>query len=109
MTAFFVPGINGDGRAIERAYGEMRRQTELDQGRRPSARRIVSLWTRRGALDCITQVGSPDPLQGGTVMAIFDMGLRQPFVVWRQADSTSSNPICEVLGCSAYSVVEFGA
>ena len=43
-------------------------------GRPPSRRRIEKLWTRRGSLDCMTEVGMPDPLRGGTVMAIFDMG-----------------------------------
>ena len=67
MTAFYVPGLAGDARASDHAYGEMRRQLELDMGRRQSSRRIVSLWTRRGAVDCITEVGRPDPLRGGTV------------------------------------------
>jgi hypothetical protein len=35
MTAFYVPGITGDARVTEGAYGEMRRQLELDMGRRP--------------------------------------------------------------------------
>ena len=33
-------------------------------GRRPSARRIEKLWARRGSLDCMTEVGRPDPLLG---------------------------------------------
>lgn len=107
MTAFFVPGIAGDARAIESAYVEMRRQTELDMGRCPSPRRILSLWTRRGAIDCITEVGTPDPLRGGTVIAIFDMGPNQPFVVWRQQDLGSGDEVREVLGSHAYSVLEF--
>lgn len=109
MTAFYVPGLAGDARAIDHAYGEMRRQLELDMGRRPSPRRIASLWTRRGALDCITQVGRPDPLRGGTVIAIFDMGQHQPFVVWWQQDPGSADAVREVLGCEAYSVLEFDA
>lgn len=107
VTTFFIPGIPGDAWAIERAYGEMRRQTELDMGRRPSSRRIVSLWTRRGGVDCITQVGRRDPLRGGTVIAIFDMGTRQPFVVWWQQEPGSGERVREVLGSGAYSVLEF--
>jgi hypothetical protein len=109
VTAFFIPGITGDARAIDGAYGELRRQTELDMGRRPSARRIMSLWTRRGAVDCVTEVGRRDPLRGGTVIAIFDMGAHQPFVVWWQQELGSGDPVCEVLGCGAYSVLEFDA
>lgn len=107
MTAFFVPGIAGDARAAESAYGEMRRRTELEMGRRPSARRIVGLWTRRGAVDCVTEVGRPDPLHGGTVIAIFDLGPHQPFVVWRQQAPGGGDAVCERLGCSAYEVFEF--
>jgi len=109
VTAFFIPGIAGDARAIESAYGEMRRQTEPELGRRPGSRRIVSLWTRRGAVDCVTQVGGLDPLHGGTVIAIFDMGPHQPFVVWRQEEPGTGDAVREVLGCNAYSVVEFDA
>jgi hypothetical protein len=29
VTAFFIRGITGDARAVERASGELRRQTEL--------------------------------------------------------------------------------
>lgn len=60
-----------------------------------------------GSLDCTTEVGRPDPLLGGTVMAIFDLGSRQPFVVWRQSDAEPADGCREVLGSSAYSVVEF--
>jgi len=107
MTAFYVPGLAGDARATDHAYGEMRRQLELDLGRHPSSRRIVSLWTRRGSVDCVTQVGSPDPLRGGTVIAIFDMGPHQPFVVYRQQEGGCGDAVHEVLGCEAYSVLEF--
>ena len=79
-------------------------------GRLPSVRRIEKLWTRRGSIDCMTAVGRPDPLRGGTVMAIFDMGLRQPFVVWRDPERLGGGGgCCEVLGSSAYSVLEFDA
>jgi hypothetical protein len=107
VTAFFIPGITGDARTVESAYGEMRRQTELEMGRCTSSRRILSLWTRRGGVDCITEVGRRDPLRGGTVVAIFDMGRHQPFVVWWQRELGSGTGAREVLGCSAYSVLEF--
>jgi hypothetical protein len=109
LTTFFIPGIADDARAVESAYSEMRRQTELDMGRRPSTRRILSLWARRGTVDCVTQVGSRDPVRGGTVLAIFDMGPREPFVVWWQEEPGLGEGDHEVLGCSAYSVLEFDA
>jgi hypothetical protein len=109
VTTFFIPGVAGDAYAVESAYGEMRRQTELDMGRPPSSRRILSLWARRGTVDCVTHVGQRDPLRGGTVIAIFDMGPRQPFVVWSQRERASGDSLREVLGCHAYSVLEFDA
>ena len=106
MTAFFIPGLRDDYRVAEQRYADMRAQIELDTGRRPSARRILRLWTRRGSVDCITEVGRRDPLSGGTVMAIFDLGAHQPFVVWWQPDGMGEG-VREILGCNAYSVSEF--
>jgi hypothetical protein len=108
VTAFFIPGIADDAHGTERAYGQIRQQIELEMGRRPSARRILSVWARRGTVDCVTRVGRHDPLRGGTAIAIFDMGPNQPFVVWWQ-QGPAGNGVHEVLGPSAYSVLEFDA
>jgi hypothetical protein len=108
VTAFFIPGVSGDPRVLEQAYDGMRRQVELDLGRLPTARRIASLWTRRGGVDCVTEVGARDPLRDGTVVAIFDMGRHQPFVVWWRQDSGTRGQH-ETLGCNAYTVSEFDA
>ncbi len=109
MTAFFIPGIatDNEGPTLEVAYGDMRASVELAMGRRPRERRIEKLWTRRGSIDCLTVVGRPDPLRGGTVMAIFDMGAHEPFVIWRESDSWTGGGSCEVLNWRAYSVLEF--
>jgi hypothetical protein len=109
MAAFFIPGFTSadDSGAVEVAYGVMRKRVQVDMGRLPRERRIEKLFARRGSIDCTTAVGLPDPLLGGTVMAIFDMGPRQPFIVWREADLASDDGSCEVLGWSAYSVLEF--
>jgi hypothetical protein len=107
VTAFFIPGVSNEESAIEAAYGDMRRQIELDMGRLPNGRRISTLWTRRGRLDCVTEVGRRDPLHDGTVVAIFDMGNHRPFVIWWQPDILTDQGVREVLGCSAYSVSEF--
>ena len=109
MTTFFIPGVSDRGPVVERAYSDMRRQVELDLGRQPSARRILRLWTRRGSIDCVTEVGVRDPLRGGIVLAIFDMGPHQPFVIWRQPDTGTRDGTREVLTCTAYSVLEFDA
>jgi hypothetical protein len=107
VTAFFIPGLTGQSRLVEDAYVEMRSTVELETGRRPSGRRIMQLSSRRGGADCLTEVGSPDPVFGGTVMAIFDLGPHDPFVVCRQPAFGSANGIREVLGRHAYSVLEF--
>lgn len=105
MPAFFIP--TGDGQTGEQAYQQLRRRTELQMGRAPRQRRILELWTRRGSLDCVTTVGAPDPIWGGIVIAIFDMGAQQPFIVYRQHPADSQQQLCDVLRCSAYSVSEF--
>jgi hypothetical protein len=76
-------------------------------GRRPNDRRILRIWARRGSVDCVTEVGLRDPLLAGTVMAIFDLGSCQPFVVWWRPDDGRPEGRSEVLGISAYSVLEF--
>ena len=104
MTEFFIPGLADAGQATEDAYVQMRRGVEADTGLRPCGRRIQNLWSRRGGVDCLTEVGRPDPVCGGTVLAIFDVGPHQPFVVHLVA---GKGGICEVLSSHAYSVTEF--
>jgi hypothetical protein len=107
MTPFFIPGVAEDVQVVERAYGDMRRQVEEEMGRSPSTRRILQLHARRGSVDCVTEVGRPDPLHGRTVIAIFDMGNHQPFVVWSEPGVETHDGIRDVLACNAYSVLEF--
>ena len=107
MTAFFIPGVGHDPRAVEGAYRDMSGVIELEMGRRPNPRRILSLWSRRGSMDCVTEVGRSDPLRGGTVRAIFDMGRHQPFVVWWQPDDGMPDGVREILGSNVYTVSEF--
>jgi hypothetical protein len=87
VTAFFIPGLSDVGQAAEDAYVEMRAGVEADTGLRPCGRRIHALWSRRGGVDCLTEVGRPDPVMVRIVAA--DGGL------------------CEVLSPHAYSVTEF--
>jgi hypothetical protein len=107
MPTFFIP--TDEGVAGERVYQQLRHEVEAQMGRPPNPRRIRELWTRRGNLDCVTAVGAPDPVWGGIVTAIFDMGPHQPFVVYRQNDTDPQQQLCDVLGCNAYSVSEFGS
>jgi hypothetical protein len=107
VPTFFIPGIDEDRRGAERAYVEMRDALELELGNPPHTRRITSLWARRGSTDCITEVGAPDPLLGGVVLAIFDMGHQRPYVVWWRPHDGAPTGVREILGPHAYSVVEF--
>jgi len=107
MKTFFIPGVIGDPQVLEGAYRDMSGVIESEMGRRPTTRRILRLWTRRGSMDCITEVGRSDPLRGGTVAAIFDMGSHRPFIVWRQPNTGGDGSVREILGCNAYSVLEF--
>ena len=98
--------LAGAGQATEDAYEQMREGVEADTGLRLCGRRILQLWSRRGGVDCLTEVGRPDPVCGGTVLAIFDVGPRQPYVVHVVV---AHGGICEVLSSHAYSVTEFEA
>lgn len=107
MTTFFIPGTEDDRQHADRVYADMRAALELELGTPPTAQRIAKLWTRRGSTDCITEVGMPDPLRGGIVLAIFDMGRQRPFVVWWRPHSGVPGGARERLSDRAYSVVEF--
>ena len=107
VSTFFIPGTGEDRQLAERVYAELRAALELELGTRPNGRRIAKLWTRRGGTDCITEVGVADPLRGGIVLAIFDMGQQRPFVVWRRPLGGTPTGVREILGHHAYSVVDF--
>jgi hypothetical protein len=109
VSTFFIPGTGEDRRLSEHAYAAMRAELERDLGIRPNVRRISKLWARRGSTDCITEVGLPDPLRGGVVLAIFDMGHCRPFVVWWRPQGGATTGLHETLGPHAYAVVEFDA
>jgi hypothetical protein len=107
MTTFFIPGLAGADRATEDEYVRMRSRVEADTGCRPCDRRIVQVSSRRGGVDCLTEVGSPDPIHGGTVLAIFDLGPHQPFVAHLEPPIAAEGGISEVLSSHVYSVTEF--
>jgi len=107
VSTFFIPGTGEDRRLTERAYGDMGAELERDLGLLPNPRRIAKLWARRGSTDCVTEVGLPDPVRGGVVLAIFDMGHCRPFVVWWQPHGDGPRGLREILGPHAYAVVEF--
>jgi hypothetical protein len=107
VSTFFIPGTGEDRGPAERAYGDMRAELEREIGTCPNPRRIAKLWARRAGTHCITEVGMPDPLRGGIVLAIFDMGQQRPFVVWWRPHGAAPTRVRESLGHHAYAVVEF--
>ena len=106
VTSFFIPGLV-DNPSVQSTYEQMRRLAERRMGRAPRDRRIIELWTRRGNVDCVTTVGEPDPICGDTVIAIFDMGPHQPFLVYHRRGDVPFDIGCEVLEGNAYDVAEF--
>jgi hypothetical protein len=107
VTAFFIPGLGDHDACAQHTYQQLRTETELQMGRAPRDRRIHALWTRRGNLDCVTTVGQPDPITGQTVIAIFDMGPHQPFLVYHHNDHPPPITTHQILGDNAYTVSEF--
>jgi hypothetical protein len=103
VTTFFIPRL-GDHHPT---YQQLRTQTQTQMGRAPRDRRIQALWSRRGNLDCITTVGQPDPITGQTVIAIFDMGPHQPFLVYHHNTQPPPNTTHQILDDNAYTVSEF--
>jgi hypothetical protein len=109
VTAFFIPGISDDAPILEDAYRDLRSRIELETGILPSARLILKVVGAPGSVDCVTEVGERDPFRGGTVIAILDTGPHRPCVVCWQQDLGSRQGVREILGCNAYSVLEFDA
>ena len=70
MTAFFLPGAL-PGTDVDRAFAELRADTEKRTGRLTRETRIYALSSRRDGTDSETRVGEPDPCTGETVHAIF--------------------------------------
>jgi hypothetical protein len=99
-TAFFIPGSSTDDDA-ERRYEQLRAAAAVGDDR-PERRRIFSLSCRHAGRDCIIEVGQPSPLDGSEVLAIFDLGSREGYVV-----ATASAEPDHRLGRHVYSVTEF--
>ena len=70
MTLFFLPGT-AVGTDPDRAYDELRADTEKRTGHISRGPRIYALSSRRDGADSETRVGEADPCTGETVNAIF--------------------------------------
>jgi hypothetical protein len=68
---FFVPGEEAGAEAL---YEQLRNAAAAEAGSEPRQKRIFSLGCRVAGRDCSIEVGTPDPVEGRTVLAIFDLG-----------------------------------
>jgi hypothetical protein len=102
VATSFIPG-GDDERVLEQSSAEMPRQLELDIGRRlPDAEfcTVDAPGTRRLR-------PNPDPLRGGIVIAIFDVGPHQLSVDWPHPDAGAPAGARRMLGRSASAALEF--
>jgi hypothetical protein len=79
VTRFFVP--DRTGRAATERYDAIRQAAQESTGHCPTDRRIAALTCRREGRDLETIVGQADPVCGGTVIAILDLGRHLPYLV----------------------------
>ncbi|MDO8185006.1 hypothetical protein Q5424_04000 [Conexibacter sp. JD483] len=106
---FFVPGADASDADAEAAYAEIRRRAAADSGIEPRQRRIFRLWARRSGRDCITEVGRADPIHGLTVLAILDLGRREPYVIHCGNPGDADAAVRDHVGCHVYAVTDFAS
>lgn len=100
---FFFPGVDGTDGEQERAYERLRATAATVLGDFPHSRRIFSLHYRLAGRDGRVEVGKPDPVHGDDVLAIFDVGGKEPYSVHTAG---SVEPVLR-LGRHVYTVTEF--
>jgi hypothetical protein len=105
MTAFFIPELGLDGVSAEDAYTAIRRAARARTGHVPQGTRIFKLWCRRGGVDCVAEVGKPDPVGGQTVLAILDLGRHSPYLI--ECCSSSGPRAQHIVEKPVYAVTEF--
>jgi hypothetical protein len=81
MTAFFVAGIDGQGKQAEAAYSELRDRSQEVVGCPARSRRIFKLSCRFDGSDTEIEVGRRFSSGSDIVAAILDHGREEAFVV----------------------------
>jgi hypothetical protein len=104
MTAFFVAGIEWQGKRAEAAYCELRERSQIVVGCPARSRRIFKLSCRFNGRDREIEVGRPLSHGNDVVAAILDHGREEAFVVHTAADGAGSSVR---VGHPVYSVTEF--
>jgi hypothetical protein len=106
VPAFFIPGCVA-GIAAEEAYAQIVAGAEAGTGHPPRALRIFSLSFRHHGVDLEVEVGGPDPVQGGMVLAILDLGRQSPYLIHCRSTEGSAEQV--LVRKPVYSVAEFAA
>jgi hypothetical protein len=101
VTEFFIPGAEHP----EEQYARIREAAHTDTGHKPQPPRIFKLSFRRNGVDHEAEVGKRDPVGGFTVLAILDLGRREPYLI---QSSSPGGPAMQILVSKpVYSVTEF--
>jgi hypothetical protein len=80
VTDFFIPD-SAPGMEAEGTYARIVAAAEADIGHAPRPVRIFRLSFRHHGADLDAEVGRPDPVGGGTVLAILDLGRESPYLI----------------------------
>jgi len=107
LTAFFIPGMNGDGAAVERFYTDLREAAEAGLGSVAHKRRIFRVACRRQGVDCTIEVGDPQAIPGRIVVAIFQLGRGAYTIHCRDPDDQSNLSTIEISRRTVYDVTDF--
>jgi hypothetical protein len=103
-TPFFVPGAGSAHGASERELRRLWQCAERMTGKTPGSRRIQRIDCRIDGVDCVIEVGHPDPVAGDAVLAIVELGRHLPYGVFTTADADAP---ALLVGPSVYTVTEF--
>jgi hypothetical protein len=107
LTAFFIPGMNGDGVAAERFYSDLREAAEAGVGSVAHKRRIFQIACRRRGADCTIQVGDPQSIPDRIVVAIFQLGRDSYTIHCRDPEDPSNLQTIEISRRTVYAVTDF--
>jgi hypothetical protein len=105
MTAFFVAGVEGQGKRAEAAYDELRERSQVVVGCPARSRRIFKLSCRFEGSDSEIEVGRQLSHGSDVVAAILDHGREEAFVVHTAAANGMAASVR--VGRPVYSVTEF--
>ncbi|MFZ2112894.1 MAG: hypothetical protein WAU77_04085 [Solirubrobacteraceae bacterium] len=109
MTAFFIAGIEGQGKQVEAAYSELRERSLAVVGSPARSRRIFKLSCRFDGSDTEIEVGRRLSSGSDIVAAILDHGREEAFVVHTDSSGDGSEVVARAVrvGRPVYSVTEF--